>query len=232
MPDHVKLRELLESLTGQHPPHAQEFCDVAPHFPAGGLGYSQLNELLLLLGYDRVSQAFFQFLVDGTAQYRPGAELPSIDALAVGVERARQMALLFFGNVKFGFKKLAHDVDELSFYRESTQPLDIDIFKRRHKPIHPVDRIPSDETYYLGYLVQKEIEDRLKSDPLDETALADNKALARVRQKGIRNHTAYLMSDHIDVYVATSMRRRHEYLEVAELTTAVFGLVPNFETNS
>ena len=221
MPDHVKLRELLEALTGQHAPHAQAFCDVAPHFPAGGLGYSQLNELLLLLGYDRVSQAFFQFLVDGTSQYQPGAELPSIEALQVGVERARKMSLLFFGNVKFGFKKLAHDVDELSFYRESTQPLDTVIFKRRHEPIHPVDPIPSDETYYLGYLVQKEIEDRLKSDPHNETALADYRMLERVREKGIRNHTAYLMSDHIDVYVATSMRRRHEYLEVAELTNAV-----------
>ena len=80
MKDHVKLRQLLEALTGQIPPLAQEFCEVAPQFPAGGLGYSQLNELLLLLGYDRVTQAFFQFLVDGTLKYQPGAELPSIDA--------------------------------------------------------------------------------------------------------------------------------------------------------
>jgi hypothetical protein len=43
-----------------------------------------------------------------------------------------------------------------------------------------------------------------------------------VREKGIRNHRAYLISDHLDVYVATSMRRRHEYLEVAEFTNDVF----------
>jgi hypothetical protein len=66
MHDHVKFRHLLEALTGQTPPLAKEFCEVAPQFPAEGLGYSQLNELLLLLGYDRVTQAFFQFLVDGT----------------------------------------------------------------------------------------------------------------------------------------------------------------------
>lgn len=222
MKDHVKLRELLEALTGQRPPLEQEFCEVAPLFPACGLGYSQLNELLLLLGYDRVTQAFFQFLVDGTLQYQPGSALPSIEALEAGVERARQLSLLFFGNVKFGFKKLAQDVDELSFYCESTQPLDADIFKQRHEPIHPVDPIPSDETYYLGYIVQKEIEDRIRHDPNDKAALADAKALARVREKGIRNHRAYLISDHIDVYVATSMRRRHEYLEVAAFTNEVF----------
>ena len=37
---------------------------------SSGLGYSQLNELLLLLGFDRVTHAFFQFLIDGTTQYR------------------------------------------------------------------------------------------------------------------------------------------------------------------
>ncbi len=217
-----KLGQLLEALTGQRPPHAEEFCDAAPVFPVAGLGCSQLNELLLLLGYDRVTQAFFQFLVDGTLQYHPGSALQSIEALESGIERARQLSLLFFGNVKFGFKKLAHDVDELSFYHAATQPLHTDFFKHRHDPIHAVDPIPSSDTYYLGYVVQKEIEGRLKSNPHDEAAVADSLALERVREKGIRNHRAYLVSDHVDVYVATSMRRRHEYLEVAEFTNAVF----------
>ena len=66
MHNHVKFRQLLEALTGQVPPLAHEFCEVAPQFPTNGLGYSQLTEVLLLLGYDRVTQAFFQFLVDGT----------------------------------------------------------------------------------------------------------------------------------------------------------------------
>jgi hypothetical protein len=223
MTDHVKLLQLFEGLTGQSPPLVQAFCEVAPEFPTGGLGYSQLNELLLLLGYDRVTQAFFQFLVDGTLEYKSGAELPTIEALELGVERARQLSLLFFGNVKFGFKKLAQDVDELSFYRDATQPLDSEIFQKRHEPIHPVDPIPSGETYYLGYVVQKEIEDRLQRDPQDEAALADKRALGRVREQGIRNHRAYLISDHIDVYVATSMRRRHEYLEIAAFAADVFG---------
>lgn len=197
MKDHLKLRQLLEALTGQIPPLAEEFSEVAPLFPAGGLGHSQLNELLLLLGYDRVTQGFFQFLVDGSLEYQPGAELPSIEALEEGIDRGRKLSLLFFGNVKFGFKKLAQDMDELSFYCEATQPLDAHSFKQRHEPILPLDPIPSGQTYYLGYIVQKEIEDRLKRDPLDETALAEDKAAAIVRKQGIRNHRAYLISDHL-----------------------------------
>jgi hypothetical protein len=43
-----------------------------------------------------------------------------------------------------------------------------------------------------------------------------------VREKGVRNQHAYLVSDHLDVYVATSMRQRHEYAEVADFARAVF----------
>ena len=218
----VRLGELLEGLTGQRPPLSHVASELAPGFPTEGLGYSQFNELLLLHGYDRVTSAFFQFLVDGTVDFQPGSGLSSIEVLEAGVERARQLSLLFFGNIKFGFKKLSRDADELLFYHASTQPLDIEVLKRRHAPIHAVDPIPSDETYYLGYIVQKQIADRLKSNPKDESAIADSKALQKVREKGIRNHFAYLISDHLDVYVATSMRRRHEYVEVAEFTNAVF----------
>lgn len=108
-----QLARLLELLTGQRSPTPN--AEAALSFPSGGLGYSQLNELLLLLGYDRVSQAFFQFLVDGRIEYEPGTALQSVQDLESGVERARKLALLLFGNVKFGFKKLARDVDELCF---------------------------------------------------------------------------------------------------------------------
>ena len=53
-----RLGQLLEALTGQRPP-LPPALDVLPSFPESGLGYSQLNELLLLLGYDRVTHSFF-----------------------------------------------------------------------------------------------------------------------------------------------------------------------------
>ena len=138
------------------------------------------------------------------------------------MELARKLSLLFFGNVKFGFKKLARDADELLFYHASAQPIDPETFKHRHEPIHAVDPISSNETYYLGYVVQGEVDDRLKKNPEDEEALRQKRMLGSIRDKGIRNQHAYLISDHLDVYVATSMRRRHEYVEVAEFANAVF----------
>ncbi len=112
-----RVMRLLETLTGQNPPLVRGAAAIS--YPAGGLGYSQLNELLLVLGYDRVTRAFFQLLVDGTLDYQPGSTLLTIGDLEVGIERARKLSLLFFGNVKFGFKKLAHDPDELAFYWQS-----------------------------------------------------------------------------------------------------------------
>ena len=220
-----RLRQLLEDLTGQRPPLTQN-SNSLPRFPAGGLGYSQFNELLLLFGYDRVTHTFFQFLADGTLDYQPGCAMQSIDHLEAGVERARQLSLLFFGNVKFGFKKLARDSDELSFYHASTQPNTTEDLGQRHEPIYPVDPIASDETYYLGYIVQQELKERLQKNPNDGAALSEQKTLERVREKGIRNQQAYLVSDHLDVYIATSMRRRHEYAEVAEFARQVFSHDP------
>lgn len=70
--------------------------------------------------------------------------------------------------------------------------------------------------------MQRELNERLKKNPTDETALASKKVMDTIREKGIRNQHAYLVSDHLDVYVATSMRRRHEYVEVAQFTSQLF----------
>lgn len=217
-----KLCGLLEALTGQRLQltHVPGACLV---FPEDGLGHSQMNELLLIHGFDRITDTFFQFLSDGTLEYKPGTSIKSIDDFALGVEKARKLFLLFFGNVKFGFKKLASDEELLSFYLASTQPIIPEVFEQRHVAVYPIEEIPSDQTYYLGYVVQGELEEKLKNHPNDEELVSQQKTLEGVREKGIRNQNAYLVSDHLDVYIATSMRRRHEYLEVADLARQVFG---------
>jgi hypothetical protein len=214
---------LLEDLTGQPPPSLAQAISACPSFPPGGMGHSQLNELLLLLGYDRVAASFFQFLVDGSLEYQLGSSIGTIDDLRTGIERARQLFLLVHGNVKFGFKKMASDAAELSYYFDAwTQPADLNVYKLRHRPTYPIDPIPPDETYYLGYVIKEELDARLEADPSDVVAIAQRAELERVREKGLRNHHAYLASDHLDIYVATSMRKRHEFLEIAEFTTRVF----------
>ncbi|MBZ5584141.1 MAG: hypothetical protein LAQ30_18400 [Acidobacteriia bacterium] len=215
------LRQLLEDLTGQRPPIAEP-RNIPEAYPTDGLGYSQFNELLLLFGYDRVTHAFFQFLCDGTLDYKIGCALTSLQELEAGVERSRKLSLLFFGNVKFGFKRLARDADELFRYRAAMLPVDTESFEKRHRAVVPLQEISSDETYYLGYVVQGELKNRLEKNPEDADALCQMRAVEAVREKGIRNQHAYLVSDHLDVYVATSMRQRHEYAEVADFARAVF----------
>lgn len=61
-----RLEALLESLAGQQPAPTCNIPDeiILLEDSAFELGYSQFNELMLLLGLNRVSQAFFAFLLD------------------------------------------------------------------------------------------------------------------------------------------------------------------------
>lgn len=222
------LRAEFEKLVGQAALRdrlpATRACDLLS--PGGaGLGYSQLNELLILLGLDRVSRSFFQYLVNGTTDYDPSACIPSFAEFQEGVDRFRKVALLYFGNVKFGFKTLSRDANEALLTRDVQLlgPVDDDVFHMRHEPIRAIEPIPADKTYFLGYLVEQELQQRLRQDPNDVDALDEEKERLQVVEQGRRNHEAYLASDHLDVYVATSMRERHEFAIVSRLTEEIFG---------
>ena len=106
------------------------------------MGYSQLNELLLLHGYGRVTNPFFQFLVDGKAEYQTGASVPSIARLEEGIDRARKFSLLLYGNVKFGYKRLGREENELKLKVDLTRPFELDEFEKRHEHRLPVNPIP------------------------------------------------------------------------------------------
>jgi hypothetical protein len=221
-----ELIKILETLAGQKAPlktNGPEKTIALLDDGSRAIGYSQFNELLLLMGYDRVTYAFFQYLVDGSTDYAPGAALSSLDQLRKGVERFRKLALVLFGNVKFAFKRLSRDADQLNEWLWRLSPREESEFSTRHDPVQPIVQIQGEDTYFLGYLVHRELTRRLKENPSDQEAQeAENKRL-RIVQIGLQNHQAYLASDHLDVYVATSMRERHEYLFVHELTKEIFG---------
>ncbi|MCA1792200.1 MAG: hypothetical protein LC667_20840, partial [Thioalkalivibrio sp.] len=112
----AELKRLLEALTGQAAPVLTKDLGQAVSLlerRESGIGYSQFNELLLLLGYDRVTHVFFQYLVDGSLEYRPGAAIGSFVELREGIDRFRKIALVLFGNIKFAFKRLSRNADEL-----------------------------------------------------------------------------------------------------------------------
>src|SRR4051794_17854215 len=104
---HTKLAQIvqdeLEKLTGQKRPLNRIVPPIAGELlsdPKRGIGHGQFNELLLDLGYDRVSHSFFQYLVDETTDYQSGASFQAVEHLQQAVDRFRKVAILLFGNVK------------------------------------------------------------------------------------------------------------------------------------
>ena len=186
------------------------------------IGYSQFNEILLLMGYDRITHAFFQYLIDGSTLYTPGSALSSLEQLREGVDRFRKLALLLFGNVKFAFKHLSRDTEQLNDWLWRLSPRDEEELSTRHDPVQSLLPIQGEDTYFLGYIVQRELKRRLEENPDDHEAQAAEAKRREIVGNGIRNHEAYLASDHLDVYVATSMRERHEYLLVHDWTQQIF----------
>ncbi|HEV7332380.1 MAG TPA: hypothetical protein VGN63_15185 [Flavisolibacter sp.] len=221
----LQLKPLLEKLTGQKIP-LEENLHIVDHFKDGrlDLGYSQFNELLLFLGYDRVSYSFFQFLVDGTVEFNSASSLHSLDQFARQVDKVVEYSLRLFGNIKFGYKRLSSDLEEEDFveWYEKFQPRRAEEFTSRHLPLIAIDKINDADTYLLGYIIQDEIKRKLSLNPNDEGTKAQKELMITAIEKGRKNHQAYLASDHMDVYVATSMRLKHEYLFISRITDAIF----------
>jgi hypothetical protein len=197
----------IEKLTGEKAPLNDGLR--CRSFPSGGIGYGQLNELLLALGYDRVSRDFFRYVFGSD-------EVPTFRALRKGVDAFRKKSMLMHGNFKYAFK--THHQASLTRLRsvfDRLSAVDIAEFAGRHDPLLDLQPISRTEAPVLGYLSSQE----LKSRGIGPTA-AQKEA---IEQKGIKNHEAYLTYDHVDVYVATSMRKPFDYWNVHNFVCSVFG---------
>ncbi len=200
-------------------------------FEGKGLGYSQFNEVLLLLGYRRVSLEFFQFLVGKGYGNQEVYTLDSKDQLEAGVDRFTELALMFYGNIRFAYKELAQDSLKLKEKLLKSIPNDIKEFKKRHKVLREIEKIPADKTYFLGYLIENELKKKLLADPNNKDAKRQEKIRRKYVKIGERNQVAYLASDHMDVYIATSMREPHEYLFVNQTVDKIFNSKEASELN-
>jgi len=208
-----ELKSIFEDLTGEKIDNiSDEFLNIELFEDDIGLGYSQFNEILLLLGLDRISYNFFQYLVSGKIEYQLNSSIKSKKQLEEGVERFMKLALIYYGNLKFAFNILSTDDEELEEKIGYSESIDETVYKLRHKPIKEIEKIPASKTYLLGYCIrnnqnnkQKEIENRLKYIEI-----------------GKKNQLAYLSSDHLDIYIATSMRLEHEYIFVHDLVEKIF----------
>jgi hypothetical protein len=140
----------------------------------------------------------------------------------MGINRFRQFGLLSFGSITHAFKVLSRDAQLLEERVDLLQPIPRERFTTRHDPICPIHNIPPEETYYLGYVIERELKSRLENDPTDPAALKQQAERNAIVALGKANHEAYLASDHLDVYIATSMRQRHEFLVVSKLARQIF----------
>lgn len=222
--DKEQVRRHLERLTGQQAPFREPEDSIQIFTETEcGLGYSQLNELLLIFGFDRVSRSFFQYLVNGELDYKPGQAFSSESELTTGIDRFRQLAVLLYGNVKFAFKTLSRSYLELAAAIGSVAETSETSFALRHCPVLELRRIAPEDAYLTGYLVERRLNQQLDRDPQDEEAKAKLRRRKMILGEALANHRAYLASDHLDVYVATSMRERHEFVEVSKLVQRIFG---------
>lgn len=205
---------LLTKLVGEDPPIEPEHFDKCESlFNSGGVGYSQFNELLLLFGYDRINRPFFSYLADNNNKSNSNTPevIKSIEELEKGITRFRVFAIFRFGNIKYAFKTLSKIGEGESFknWLNTFNPKGVEHYKNRHSEILKIIEITGADTYYNGHLVK----------PSNDQ---ERKRMEEVREIGTYNYKSYLASDHLDVYVATSMRNRHEYLLVNNLINDIF----------
>lgn len=218
-----RLVQVIEKLTGQQVP-IEKMKSVLNQCLSlhGPMGFSQFNELLLSLGYDRVEKDFFAFFGQG------GQDIATIGDLERMVKNFRVKAMLRYGNVKFAFKTLSRKTrpgieDAL---RSICSPDKLEEFKSRHDPLIQLEPIPRSKTPFLGYILERRLAAQLKQLKAEgkPTSAVDEKLaeLQQVQAAGRRNLDTYLTFDHLDVYIATSMREPHEFWLVSGFLEGLF----------
>lgn len=209
----------LELLTGQRSNLRKVFdkCIDIRAFEKGVLGVSQMNELLLTAGFDRVTEDFFMFLCkERPAKYEDGKRIQGIQEFEMKVNKLRKYGALKFGNFKFAFKRWS----QMSHAQIEEDLLELlpprkDYFTTRTEPLEELGEIPLEDRFLLGYISGK----------------ADNEVSERLnhaKEIGKENLRKYLTFDHMDVYVATSMRKYRDYISVGTFIRKVFD-DPRFE---
>lgn len=205
----------LELLVGRPITPAVEhisFCSTNANFP---MGASQINEMLLSLDCQTMSASFFNEFF--------GGELRNEESMRKGVMCFAKVALLLYGNIQHGYKTMSRlDKSSLDDLLIPTRNIDPSIYLKRHAHFFPITEIDANKTCFNGYYIEGEIKARLEKDSTDISANNANKIMAEVHKNGLMNQESYLCSDHMDIYVATSMRKPHEYALVSQFCKSVF----------
>ena len=214
------------------------------------LTYNIFNELQLIHGYQSVTIGFFNYLLkidtlfpnksvsineeieNFNEIFRVLSEerhfdlrvgFKSLDQLQRNVDLFRIHALLFFGNVHRCFSVFSKLNDAIYDKVKTLPPGNIEEYKSRTKPLVNLCRIAPEKTFFLGYIVQKELEEKLKADKNNQELLSQQEEIEENKKRGIFNHNAYLATEILDVYVATSMREKEDFYTVSKYINEIFG---------
>lgn len=199
----------------------QRFASLATSTP---VGFSQFNELLISLGVDAICADYFDFLVTGEIAQgvSVSAQVTTLDELDSLAERAQKLSLLAFGNVKFGFRQFGQKPLLVRDWATFLIPVSTDRFEKRLPSAIPLEAISIDKRPMLGYISGDEIKKKAEKNPLDEAAQHALVSRNEVIEVGKRNQSIYLAIHHLDIYVATSMRKKHEFHAVALFCKSLF----------
>ena len=213
----------------------KEFVERA--LPAG-ITFQQFNELLLVLNQNRVSPAFFQFF------FGPADRPLTMALIQQGVIRFKGYAMVCFGNFRFAFRKLStmHDASDLKQHLgpccRATEEVQ-GSYSNRAEKVLDTSLVSRDETWFVGEitgnlvasevkkleahrLAHPEVRENQETIEFAKKLVAMDKAFKAVQEVALRNTDVYLTWDHLDIYVATSMRNKWEFEEVFDFTRALW----------
>jgi hypothetical protein len=119
----------IEKLTGGALSPLPHVVDTAELFTRGGMGYSQLNEYMLGVQANRVSEGFFSFVFKSNT-------IGTFEHFRNSIIDYRKLAMLRYGSFLHAFYVLANksqDAIELEFVEfKKRSPV---AFKERHHPL-------------------------------------------------------------------------------------------------
>jgi hypothetical protein len=175
---------------------------------------SQLDQLLITVGFNRPSAGFHSF-------FRSLSESYSFEE---SLTRWRELSMLRYGNLRYPYRELARLEGEQIKTKLAVPSIDLEA---RSEPVLPgIDEIEAKDTPFLGYLAGKpvrEIEDR--SSRGDELTRQEELVLERyqtAQRTALSNTYEYCTSPFMDVYVATSMRDYEDFVAVHRFAKQLF----------
>lgn len=162
-----------------------------------------MNEVILACHEKIVSKQFFEFLSGNKSDKITFKDFPAV------VDKFRQLCMLKFGSFRFAYDYLCNREDvqkQFPYWTRKKSEL-LREFTNRSEPIQQIEPVASADLHLLGHLIPPEV-------PED--------TVEKVQRIGERNFETYLTYDYMDVYVATSMRKKWEFEEVNRLCKKVF----------